>query len=89
MGLTIHYKFSLNNATINQAREKVVALRNLALQLPFKRVDDLVEIQGDACYFDKDNFDDPHAFIKIRALKPIEIAINGFSWKNPTYISWV
>ncbi|AFZ04584.1 hypothetical protein [Calothrix sp. PCC 6303] len=86
MGLTIHYKFSLKNATITQAREKVVALRNLALRLPFQSVDELVEIEGDACHFDKNNFDDPHAFIKIRALKPIEIAMNGFSWENPTYI---
>jgi hypothetical protein len=38
----LSYKFSLNNATITQAREKVVALRNLALQLPFKSVDELV-----------------------------------------------
>jgi hypothetical protein len=86
MGLTIHYKFSLNNATINEAREKIVALRNLALQLPFQRVNQLVEIQGDDCYFDEDNIDDPHAFVKIRALKPIEIAIDSFSWENPTYI---
>jgi hypothetical protein len=86
MGLTIHYQFSLNNATLTQAREKAIALRNLALQLPFVRVDELVEIAGDACYFDKDNVDDPYAFIKIRALKPIEIAMNGFSWQNPTYI---
>ncbi|MRW30421.1 hypothetical protein GF575_13710, partial [Staphylococcus aureus] len=86
MGLTIHYKFSLNNATITQVREKIVALRNLALQLTIKSVEKLVEIAGDACYFDKDNFDDPQAFIKIRALKPVETAMNGFSWKNPTYI---
>jgi hypothetical protein len=86
MGLTIHYQFSLNNATIAQAREKVVALRNLALRLPFQSVDELVEIEGDACHFDSYNFDDPDAFIKIRALKPIEIGINGFSWENPTYI---
>ena len=86
MGLTISYTFSLNNATIEQAREKVVALHKLALRLPFKRVDDLVEISGDDCYFDKDDIDDPYAFIKIRALKPVEIALNGFSWKNATYI---
>jgi hypothetical protein len=52
MGLTIHYKFSLKNATITQAREKVVALRNLALRLPFQSVDELVEIEGDACHFE-------------------------------------
>ncbi|MDJ0734580.1 MAG: hypothetical protein QNJ47_11035 [Nostocaceae cyanobacterium] len=86
MGLTIHYKFSLNNATIVQARQKIIALRNLALQLPFKRVDELVEIAGDACVFEDENINDPHAFIKIRALKPIKIASDTFSWKNPTYI---
>ena len=62
MGLTIHYQFSLNNATLTQAREKAIALRNLALQLPFQRVDELVEIAGDACNCDRDNVDDPHAY---------------------------
>lgn len=86
MGLTIHYKFSLNNATVEQAREKVVALHKLALKLPFKSVDELVEFSGDDCNFDKDNADDSHAFIKFRALKPVKIAPDTFSWKNPTYI---
>ncbi|MEO0686934.1 MAG: hypothetical protein AAFY76_18290, partial [Cyanobacteria bacterium J06649_11] len=49
MGLTIHYKFNLENATIDQAREKVVALHQLAAKLPFKHVDDLVEISEDNC----------------------------------------
>ncbi|BAY21714.1 hypothetical protein NIES2100_14710 [Calothrix sp. NIES-2100] len=86
MGLTIHYQFSLNNATVTQAREKAIALHNLALQLPFQRVDELVEIAGDACDFEPDNCDDPYALIKIRAGKPIEIAMDTFSWQNPTYI---
>jgi hypothetical protein len=86
MGLTIHYQFSLNNATLTQAREKVTALRNLALQLPFVRVDELVEIAGDACNFDQDNVDDPHALIKVSAGKPIEIAMDEYYWQNPTYI---
>ncbi len=86
MGLTIHYTFSLNDATVEQAREKVIALHKLALKLPFKSVDDLVEISENDCHFDKDDINDPYAFIKIRALKPVEIALNAFSWKNPTYI---
>ncbi len=86
MGLTINYTFSLSDATVEQAREKVVALHKLALKLPFKSVDDLVEISGDDCHFDKDDIYDPYAFIKIRALKPVEVALNGFSWKNPSYI---
>ncbi len=86
MGLTIHYQFSLKNASLAQAREKIVRLRDFALTLPFTRVDELTEIQGEACHFDKENVNDPHIFLKIRALKPIEIAINGFSWTNPTYI---
>ncbi|MDY6898840.1 MAG: hypothetical protein SWZ49_12275 [Cyanobacteriota bacterium] len=86
MGLTINYRFSLENATVEQAKEKIVALHKLALRLPFKSVDDLVEISGDDCNFDKDDVDDPHAFIKIRASKPVKIADDSFSWENPNYI---
>lgn len=86
MGLTIHYKFNLENATIDQAREKVVALHKLAAKLPFKHVDDLVEISEDNCDSNKDDVDDIHAFIKFRALKPVKISVDTFSWENPTYI---
>ncbi|MEM6753499.1 MAG: hypothetical protein AAF630_11065 [Cyanobacteria bacterium P01_C01_bin.38] len=86
MGLTIHYKFSLKNATIEQVREKVVALHNLALKLPFKSVDELVEISEDQCHLSEDNADDYRAFIKFRASKPVKISPDTFSWENPTYI---
>jgi hypothetical protein len=86
MGLTIHYSLNLNNATVDQAREKVAALHKLALKLPFKSVDDLVEFSGDDCCSDNNNLNDSHTFIKIRALKPVEIAPDTFSCENPTYI---
>jgi hypothetical protein len=86
MGLSISFKFSLKNATADQAREKVIALHNLALQLPFESVHELVEIEGDARYFDEYDLDDPHSFIKIRGLNPIESAVNDFSWENSRYI---
>lgn len=86
MGLTIHYQFSLKNASLAEARDKIIALRNFALQLPFAQVDELTELQGEACHFEQGNVNDPHMFLKIRALNLIEIAINGFSTTNPTYI---
>lgn len=86
MGLTISYQLSLKCASLTQVRDKILRLRNLALKLPFIQVDELTEIQGEACHFDKDDVNDPHVFLKIRALKPVEIAINGFSWNNSTYI---
>ena len=86
MGLTISWKLHLNSASIDEVRDKIVHLRKLALKLPFTRVEDLVEIEGEACKFDKDDVNDPHVFLKLRGLKPSEMAINGFSAVNSTYL---
>ncbi|MBD2778756.1 hypothetical protein [Iningainema tapete] len=86
MGLTIHYQLSLKNASLAQVRDKIIALRNVALQLPCVRINELTELQGEACYFDQENLDDTHIFLKLRALDLIEVAIKGFSSTNPKYI---
>ncbi|MFB2969435.1 hypothetical protein ACE1CD_10715 [Aerosakkonema sp. BLCC-F183] len=86
MGLTINYQFKLDSASPDEAREKIIALRKVALELPFIEVGELVEIQGEECKFDKENVDDPNIFLKIRGLKPIEIAIDTFSAIEPTYL---
>ncbi|HEY9849729.1 MAG TPA: hypothetical protein V6D28_09745 [Leptolyngbyaceae cyanobacterium] len=86
MGLTIHYKFKLDSASPEQVRKKIIALRKVALELPFEKVGDLVELQGEECKFDKENVDDPNIFLKIRALKPITIALDRFSASDPTYL---
>lgn len=85
IGLNITYKLNLT-ASVDQVREVITTLRNLALNLPFAQVDEFVELQGEACYFDMYDLDDPHMFLKLPGVKPIEIAMNGMSWKDSTYL---
>jgi hypothetical protein len=86
MGLTIHYEFNLESASIDQAKEKIIALRNLALQFPFAQVNEVTEISGKDCHVDNDNGDDPDILMKIRALKAIEIDTGNYCFTNPNYI---
>jgi hypothetical protein len=86
MGLVISYQLSLPAASVQQVREIMIALRTLSLQLPFAQVDDLIELQGEACSFDIEDLNDPHVFLKLRGVKPIEVAMNGFSWADSTYL---
>ncbi|GAP99658.1 hypothetical protein [Leptolyngbya sp. NIES-2104] len=85
MGLNISYEFSIT-ATVEQARAIVTALRDLALDLSFAQVDEWVELQGEACHFDMEDLDDPYVFLKLRGIKPVEIAMNGMSWRSSTYL---
>ncbi|MCL1473582.1 hypothetical protein [Argonema antarcticum] len=71
MGLTIHYKFKLESASAVQAREKIIALRKVALKLPFIEVGELVEIQGEECKFDKENVDDPNVPPSVRGIASV------------------
>lgn len=84
MGLTIHYQLTLKNATITEAREKILALRNIALKLPFALIDELVELKEDECL--DESADDPYAFLKIRASKIIEVDEDTYSSEDATYI---
>lgn len=71
MGLTIHY--SLRSATryIDDARPLVERLRQRALDLPFQRVSDLIDLAGDACDYERRDRDDPHRWLLIQANQPI------------------
>ncbi len=84
MGLTIHYQFTLKNATITEAREKILALRNIALKLPFAIIDELVELKEDDCL--DENADDPYGFLKTIASKITEVDDDTYSSENATYI---
>lgn len=86
MGLTIHYEFKLDSASVEGAREKIAALRNLALKLPFAEVGELVEIQGEECRVDSENTEDPHVFLKLRAGKFICLESDSYSMLDPTYL---
>jgi len=53
MGLTIHYRLSLPPKTLlPDVRQKLGALRQACLDLPFKEVGELVEFKDEACNFE-------------------------------------
>lgn len=72
MGLVISYQFELKSATVEQARSKILALRELASKLPFVTIDEMVELEGQDCKFDETDIYDPNIFLKLRAMKPID-----------------
>lgn len=58
MGLTIHYQ--LNHAGDEKSARRVIGqLHSAAQDLPFKEVNDLVDLRGDECDLDKRDKDDP------------------------------
>ena len=86
MGLTLHYQFQLNSASIDQAREKIIALRQIALTLPFQDVGELVEIEGEECKFDPDKTDDRNSYLKLMSSKIVKIAPDTFSSLDAIHI---
>jgi hypothetical protein len=72
MGLTIQY--SLRSATRynDDARQRVEQLRQRALDLPFQRVGDLIDLAGEACDYERRERDDPHRWLLIQAHEPIQ-----------------
>ena len=65
MGLTIHYGLNTDRTDVESARSLVQSMRQLAKQLPFQEVGDIVEFQGNECEFGKG--DDEHRWLKIQA----------------------
>lgn len=72
MGLTIHYKLKLNCNSAEIARQKLIALHHVALDLPFAEVSELVEFQGEECRFNRDRPEDPHAWLKLHASRSMK-----------------
>jgi hypothetical protein len=67
MGLTIHYKLQSNTGSAKQARQLLEQLRQKALDLPFKEVGEIVEINGSSADFNKLGQDDPNRWLLIQA----------------------
>ena len=72
MGLTVHYSLRSTTRYIDDARQLVERLRQRALDLPFQRVGDLIDLAGDACDYERRERDDPHRWLLIQANQPIE-----------------
>ncbi len=67
MGLTIHYELKASFPRIDDIRTLVDSLRQVAGELPFKEVGDLVELTGANCDFEQINQDDELRWLKIQA----------------------
>ena len=67
MGLTIHYSLKSATRSPKKARELVARLRGRALDLPFAKVEDIIELSGEACDFERLDQNDPHRWLLIQA----------------------
>ena len=67
MGLSIHYKLQAKTNSPKQARQLLEQLRQKALDLPFKEVGEIVELDGDAADFNDLDREDPHRWLLIQA----------------------
>ena len=67
MGLTIHYNLRSNTRSPKQARELVARLRGRALDLPFERADEIIELTGPACNYQQYDRDHPNRWLLIQA----------------------
>ncbi len=70
MGLTIHYELKMaTGRDVSGAKAALGKLRARALQLPFKEVGELIDMEGAACEFKRDPGvpEDPLDWLKIQA----------------------
>ena len=72
MGLTIHYQLQSASHSAKKARQLLDQLRQKALDLPFKEVGGIVELDGDTADFDKLDRDDPKRWLLIQAGQYVE-----------------
>ncbi len=67
MGLTVHYSLYAEGHSPLQVCDKLAQLRSRALDLPFERVDEIVEVSGAACNFQQYAQDHPLRWLLIQA----------------------
>ena len=72
MGLTIHYKLQANTGSAKQARQLLEQLRQKALDLPFKEIGEIIELDGDSADFNKLDKEDENRWLLIQAGQYIE-----------------
>ncbi len=88
MGLTIHYSLRAVVRSPKKAQELVARLRGRALDLPFERVDEIIELRGPACDFEKYDREHPHRWLLIQAGQYIDDPKReGYSYSvAPTHV---
>jgi hypothetical protein len=88
MGLTIHYTLRSDARSPRQAHVLIEQLRSRALDLPFKEVGEISEINGSNCDFDQRGQDDPLRWLLIQATESVEDPQRkGYSYRvAPTHV---
>ena len=71
MGLTIHYKLTVKNWSIQTVRDKLEALRQCCMDLPVLEVSELQEFKGGECEPGEDRAD-PFRWAKIQARRTLD-----------------
>jgi len=81
MGLTIHYHLRSSTRSPKAARELVARLRGRAMDLPFERVDEIIELDGAACHYQQYDRDHPARWLLIQAGQFVKDPIReGYSY---------
>lgn len=73
MGLTIHYKLKAKGSEA-KARKLIAALHQIAHDLPFKEVGDIVDLSGSECDFDQRTKDDPLRWLLIQSQGSVSLS---------------
>lgn len=86
MGITIHYGLKLKPGGV--ADGVIDRIRQLAMDLPFESVGDVVDLRGKACDFETMDKEDPNRWLAIQAAEHVDAPWNKkLSWTvNPTRI---
>ena len=77
MGLTIHYKLKAKG-TEASARKLIEQLHQAAQDLPFKEVQAIVDLKGEACKYDQHDKQSPLRWLLIQAAASLEV--DEHSW---------
>jgi len=85
MGLTIHYHLK-HKGTEKSARSLIEQLHQAAQDLPFKEVQDLVDLKGEACKFDRLDRDNPLRWLLVQADATLKLDEHSWLGVSPTRI---
>ena len=84
MGLTIHYRLKYTGP--ENARKLVEQLHQAAQDLPFKEVQNIVDLQGEACELEKLDTEDPLRWLIIQAQASLKLAEHTYLDVRPNRI---
>ena len=85
MGLTIHYQLQSTSRSPAKTRQLVAQLRQKALDLPFKGVGEIIDLDGDQADIDKLPKKDPNRWLLIQAGRYVEKGERHYR-VNPTQV---